>query len=45
MGFLRELIDQPDTYEIRRVLKAFVDAEWMEDFNTRLEEYQKHAID
>ncbi len=45
MGFLRELNDQPDTYEIRRVLKAFVDAEWMEDFNTRLEEYQKHAID
>jgi hypothetical protein len=45
MGFLRELNDQPDTYEIRRVLKAFVDAEWLDNFNERLEEYRSHALD
>ena len=45
MGFLRELSGQKDTYEIRRVLKAFVDAEWLADFNVRLEEYRSHALD
>ena len=45
MGFLRELNDQKETYEIRRVLKAFVDAEWLADFNERLEEYRSHALD
>lgn len=45
MGFLRELSGQKETYEIRRVLKAFVDAEWLADFNERLEEYRSHALD
>lgn len=45
MGFLRGLAAQPGTYEIRRVLKAFVDAEWLADFDARLEEYRKHAVD
>ena len=45
MGFLRELSGQKETYEIRRVLKAFVDAEWLADFNVRLEEYRSHALD
>lgn len=45
MGFLRELSEQKETYEIRRVLKAFVDAEWLADFNQRLEEYRSHALD
>jgi hypothetical protein len=45
MGFLRELNDQRDTYEIRRVLKAFVDAEWLENFNERMEEYRSHVLD
>ena len=31
--------------EIAAALKAFVDAEWMEDFNARLEEYRNHALD
>ncbi|MBZ0091201.1 MAG: DUF4194 domain-containing protein, partial [Sulfuricellaceae bacterium] len=45
MGFLRELAAQRGTYEIRRVLKAFVDGEWLADFDARLEEYRKHAVD
>jgi len=42
MGFLRELSEQKETYEIRRVLKAFVDAEWLAEL---MQEYRKHAID
>jgi hypothetical protein len=45
MGFLRELNDQPGTYEIRRVLKAFITAGWLDNFNERLEEYRSHALD
>jgi hypothetical protein len=45
MGFLRELTEQKETYEIRRVLRAFVDAEWLGEFNERLEEYRNHALD
>ncbi|MDX8379553.1 MAG: DUF4194 domain-containing protein [Gallionella sp.] len=45
MGFLRELNEQRGTYEIRRVLKAFVDAEWLADFNENLDAYRNHALD
>lgn len=45
LGFLRELSEQKDTYEIRRVLRAFVDAEWLSEFNERLAEYHSHALD
>lgn len=39
MGFVRQLRDQPHTYEVRRILKAFVDAQWLADFDVRLAEY------
>lgn len=39
LGFLRPLRDQPHTYEVMRVIKAFVDAQWLADFDTRLAEY------
>ncbi len=28
--------------EVRRILKAFVDAQWLEDFDQRLQAYQQH---
>jgi len=40
LGFLRKLKGQADTYEVARILKAFVDAQWMEEFDTRLEDYR-----
>lgn len=45
LGFLRQLRTpgrrgEDPTYEVRRVLKAFVDAQWMADFNARLAEYR-----
>ncbi|MCC5873194.1 MAG: DUF4194 domain-containing protein [Gammaproteobacteria bacterium] len=43
LGFLRRLRGQEDRYEIRRIIKSFVDAQWLSEFNTRLAEYHGHA--
>lgn len=49
LGFVRRLKSQASSagrtaqepvYEVRRILKAFVDAQWLADFNLRLEAYQ-----
>jgi hypothetical protein len=46
LGFLRELHNQPNTYEVRRILKAFVDADWLVDLEEKLRTYREHgAID
>lgn len=42
-GFVRALRDQHQTYEVRRVIKAFVDAQWLADFDRRLAEYVEIA--
>lgn len=42
LGFLRKLkagTGQP-AFEVRRILKAFVDAQWLSDFDARLAAYQ-----
>lgn len=39
LGFLRKVGDQSVDYEVRRVLKAFVDAQWLADFDERLAGY------
>ncbi len=46
LGFLHKLksaggtIAGPATYEVRRILKAFVDAQWLSEFDARLASYQ-----
>ncbi|MDN5754523.1 MAG: DUF4194 domain-containing protein [Arthrobacter sp.] len=40
LGFLRKLRGQPGTYEVMRILKAFVDAQWLEEFDARLADYR-----
>jgi len=46
LGYLRKLkpvagaAQQAPRYEVRRILKAFVDAQWLADFETRLEGYR-----
>ncbi len=40
LGFLRRLRDQENEFEVRRILKAFVDAQWLSDFDLRLAEYR-----
>ena len=43
LGFLRRLRGQNDRYEVRRILAAFVDAQWLSEFEQRLAEYRAHA--
>jgi hypothetical protein len=44
MGFLRRLRGTDDRFEVRRILKAFVDAQWLADFERRLATYQSHSL-
>jgi hypothetical protein len=39
LGFLRRVTGQQDVYEVRRILKAFVDGQWLAEFDQRLAEY------
>jgi hypothetical protein len=39
LGFVRRIRGQEDLYEVRRILKAFVDGQWLADFDQRLAEY------
>ena len=42
MGFLRPLRNQNQTWEVRRILKAFIDAQWLSEFDARLQAYYQH---
>jgi hypothetical protein len=39
LGFLRPAKNAEQTYEVRRVLKAYIDGQWLADFDARLAEY------
>lgn len=39
LGFLRRLSGQDHLYEVRRILKAYVDGQWLSDFDARLDDY------
>ena len=39
LGFLRPAKSAEPVYEVRRILKAFVDGQWLADFDTKLAEY------
>ncbi len=45
MGFLRKLRGQDNQYEVRRILKAYVDAQWLSELDARLGEYAEHAAE
>jgi Domain of unknown function (DUF4194) len=47
LGFLRRMktTSGPPTFEVRRILKAFVDAQWLLDFDVRLASYRAHLQD
>jgi len=42
LGFLRRLRGQDNQFEVPRILKAFVDAQWLSDFDQRLKAYRDH---
>ncbi|GIK82542.1 MAG: DUF4194 domain-containing protein [Xanthobacteraceae bacterium] len=43
MGFLRRLRGEDDQFEVRRILKAFVDAQWLFELDAQLAAYREHA--
>ncbi|NBC48862.1 MAG: DUF4194 domain-containing protein [Gammaproteobacteria bacterium] len=43
LGFLRRLRGQDGQFEVRRILKAFVDAQWLAELDQRLADYRTHA--
>jgi hypothetical protein len=46
LGFLRVLKASggPPGYEVRRILKAFIDAQWLAEFDARLEGYRQQLL-
>lgn len=43
LGFLRRFQKTPHTFEVRRILKALVDADWLVDLDEKLKAYLDHA--
>jgi hypothetical protein len=39
LGFLRRMKGQESVFEVRRIVKAFVDGQWLSEFNDRLAAY------
>ena len=39
LGFLRPVKNAEPSHEVRRILKAFIDGQWLADFDERLAEY------
>lgn len=39
LGFVRRVTGQDNTFEVRRILKAFVDGQWLHEFDERLAAY------
>ncbi|HEX5744664.1 MAG TPA: DUF4194 domain-containing protein [Archangium sp.] len=44
LGFLRRMRGTDDALEVRRILKAFVDAQWLDTFQQRLADYHAHLV-
>lgn len=47
LGFLKRIkgAGQQPTFEVQRIIKAFVDAQWLADFDARLAGYKAHLLD
>lgn len=41
LGFLHKIAGQHGTFEVRRILKAFVDGQWLAELDQRLAEYAR----
>jgi hypothetical protein len=40
LGFLRRMRGEQEQFEVRRILKAFVDGQWLAEFEARLSDYR-----
>lgn len=45
MGFLRPLRGQEHQFEVMRILKTFIDAQWLNEFDERLKSYHLHLAE
>lgn len=43
LGFLRRLRGKDEQFEVRRILKAYVDAQWLNEFDQRLRDYSRQG--
>ncbi len=44
IGFIRRLRGERQMIEVRRIIKAFIDAQWLADFDKRLDEYLQRPV-
>ena len=44
LGFVRRLRGERHMIEVRRIIKAFVDAQWLADFDERLAQYRQPLL-
>lgn len=42
LGFIRRFPGKENTIEVRRILKAYIDAHWLNEMDQRLKEYQTY---
>ena len=43
LGLLRPLKDDDQRFEIQRITRALINADWLGDLNTKLKEYEAYA--
>ena len=43
MGFLQKIKGKETDYEVRPILRRFIDAQWLDDFAQKLEDYEKYG--
>lgn len=44
LGFLREVPGDSDTFEVRELIRSFVTAQWLKDFDDRLQDYMDYSV-
>jgi hypothetical protein len=44
LGFLRRLPGEDNLFEVRRILEAFIDAQWLSEFSDRLAAYAAEVV-
>jgi hypothetical protein len=44
LGFIRFLDVKKEKFEVKRIIKAYIDAQWLSDFDVKLGEYLTHGL-
>jgi len=43
LGFIRFLGEKKEKIEVKRIIKAFVDAQWLQEFDARMKDYLEYS--